>query len=105
MLGFLPPSSSAMFRGPWAALAMMDRPVDRPPVKDTRSTSGWLVSAAPTVAPDPSTRLATPGGAPASSMSRIMAIVVSGVISLGLRTKELPAARAGATFQEAWSNG
>ena len=94
-----------MFRGPSAAAAMMARPVFRPPVKETRSTSGWPVRAAPTVAPEPSTRLATPGGAPASSMSRIMVMVVSGVVSLGLRTKVLPAASAGATFQEAWSSG
>ena len=33
------------------------------------------------------------------------AIVVSGVISLGLITKVLPAASAGAIFQLAWSSG
>ncbi len=103
--GFLPPSSRAMFFTSRAADSMIRRPVPRPPVKDTRSTSGCTVIADPTVAPAPRTRLATPGGAPASSMSRIMAMVVSGVISLGLRTNVLPAASAGATFQEAWSSG
>ncbi len=94
-----------MFFGPSAAAAMMARPVARPPVKDTRSTSGWEVMAAPTVAPEPRTRLATPRGAPASSISRNSAMVVSGVISLGLRTMVLPAASAGATFHEACSSG
>ncbi len=61
--------------------------------------------AAPTVAPGPSTRFATPAGAPASAISRIMWIVESGVVSLGFSTKVLPAARAGATFHEACSSG
>ena len=59
------------------------------------STSG-----APASGPAPSTRLPTPAGRPASSSSRIRWMAVCGVSSLGLRTKVLPAARQGATFQD-----
>ncbi|CAM5528980.1 hypothetical protein SGLAM104S_06971 [Streptomyces glaucescens] len=44
-------------------------------------------------------------GSPASASSPISAMVVMGVISLGLTTKVLPAASAGAIFQLAWSSG
>ena len=105
MCGFLPPSSSATFFTVPAAAAITRLPVARPPVKETRSTSGLSVSAAPTSGPPPSTRLATPAGSPASASSRTRWIVVDGVSSLGLRTKVQPAASAGATFQDACSSG
>lgn len=104
-LGFLPPSSRATFltvtAAAWATLV----PLTRPPVKETRSTSGCSASRAPTVWPGPVTMLATPVGRPASTSRSIRAIVVIGVISLGLITKVLPAASAGAIFQLAWSSG
>ncbi|CAM5621197.1 hypothetical protein SCANM63S_09716 [Streptomyces canarius] len=105
MLGFLPPSSSATFFTVPAAAAISRRPVCRPPVKETRSTSGWSASGAPASGPAPSTRLATPGGSPASASSRTRWIAVCGVSSLGFRTKVLPAASAGATFHAVWSSG
>ena len=105
MLGFLPPSSSATFLTVPAAAAMTLRPVASPPVNETRSTSGLSASGAPAPAPAPSTRLATPAGSPASASRRISRITVDGVSSLGLRTNVLPAARAGATFQDACSSG
>ena len=46
-----------------------------------------------------------PGGTPASSNSRVRAMVVSGVIWAGFMTAVLPAARAGAIFQLIWSSG
>ncbi len=98
-LGFLPPSSSATFFTVAAAAAITRRPVTMPPVNETRSTSGASVSAGPTRSPAPSTRLATPGGTPASVSAVISQIAVDGVSSHGLSTKVLPAASAGATFQ------
>ena len=105
MLGFLPPSSRAIFFTVGAAAAMMRRPVSRPPVKDTMSTSGSVVSGAPTAGPVPRTRLAAPSGSPASASRRMRWMAVWGVSSLGLRMMVLPAASAGATFQAVWSSG
>ena len=76
MFGFLPPSSRATFFTVGAAAAMIVRPVSTPPVKETRSTSGALVIAAPTVAPGPRTRLATPSGSPSSTRVRTSQIDV-----------------------------
>ena len=105
MLGFLPPSSRAIFLTVSAAFAISRRPVSTPPVNDTRSTSGWVDSGAPAVGPAPSTRLPTPAGSPASVSRRIKMIAVDGDSSLGLSTKVLPAASAGATFHDVWSSG
>ena len=105
MFGFLPPSSSATRRTPCAAAAMIFSPVARPPVNEIRSTPACATSAWPTVAPAPSSRFTTPGGIPASSNSPTSATVDSGVSSLGLTTVVLPAASAGASFQEICSSG
>ena len=104
-LGFLPPSSRATRFTVAAAAAMIERPVCRPPVKETRSTSGLSTSGCPAAAPAPVTRFATPGGRPTSVSAFISQTAVDGVSSLGLRTKVLPAARAGATFHEVCSSG
>ena len=105
MFGFLPPSSNATRLMVSAPAFMMARPVATPPVKDTRSTRGSLVSSGPTSAPAPVTRLATPAGSPASVSVSISKIAVDGVSSAGLSTKLFPASRAGATFQATWSRG
>ena len=84
---------------------MMRWPVARPPVNDTRSTRGSSISGAPAFAPAPSTRLADAGGQARLVEQPHQRIAVCGVSSLGLRTKVLPAARQGATFQEACSSG
>ncbi|CAM5566026.1 hypothetical protein SCYAM73S_04885 [Streptomyces cyaneofuscatus] len=84
---------------------MMARPVVSPPVNDTMSTRGSSVSGAPTAAPAPSTRLATPSGSSASTSSPMSRTAVCGVSSLGFRTKVLPAPSAGATFHAVWSSG
>lgn len=104
-LGFLPPSSRATFFTLSAAALATFVPLTRPPVNETRSTWGCSASRAPTVCPGPVTMLAAPSGSPASSSSSTSTTVLSGVISLGLITKVLPAARAGAIFQLAWSSG
>ncbi|CAM5681879.1 hypothetical protein SBADM41S_05403 [Streptomyces badius] len=104
-LGFLPPSSRATFFTVGAAAWATFVPLARPPVKETRSTSGCSESRAPTGSPAPVTRLAAPSGSPASASSLIRCTVESGVTSLGLSTKVLPAARAGAIFQLAWRRG
>ena len=105
MLGFLPPSSSATRRTPCAAEAMIFSPVASPPVNEIRSTPGCATSACPAVPPWPSSRFSTPGGMSASSNSPTRATVDSGVSSLGLITVVLPAASAGASFQEICSSG
>ena len=80
-------------------------PVANPPVNEMKSTSDVSVSAAPSVAPLPWTRLTTEEGTPASSSRWTKAIVDRGVTSLGLATIVQPAPRAGATFQDICSSG
>ena len=104
-LGFLPPSSTATRFTVAADAEMIACPVDSPPVKLTMSTSGCAVSGAPTGRPSPSRMLTTPGGTPASASSRTSSTELSGVTSLGLITQALPAASAGATFQDSCSSG
>ncbi len=84
---------------------MIAAPVAVEPVNETRSTSGWAASAAPTTGPVPVTRLSTPGGRPASSTASKSRYAVSGVSSAGLSTTVQPAARAAATFATTWCSG
>ena len=49
--------------------------------------------------------LTTPGGSPASAQISAKASAVSGVNSAGFSTTVLPAASAGAIFQDSISNG
>ena len=93
--GDLPPSSSetsakfsAEFRTTWRAEL-------GPPVKLTRATSGWEVSARPQGSPWPVTMLTTPGGMPASSISRPNSSIAADACSDALSTTVLPAASAG----------
>ncbi len=75
------------------------------PVNDTIDTSGWLISASPTVRPGPVRTLITPGGIPAAAASSATIREVSGVISAGLRTMVFPAATAGRIFHIAICSG
>jgi hypothetical protein len=77
-------------------------PVSTEPVKATPSTRGSAVIAAPT-SPAPATRLTTPAGRWSRHGASIS--VETGVISEGLQTVALPAARAGASFQASSSSG
>ena len=72
------------------------------PVMEIMSTSGCDARAVPTVGPSPCTRLKTPGGNPASSISSASRRALSGASSLGLRTTVHPAAIAGANFAVIW---
>ena len=61
--------------------------------------------ASPTVIPSPLTILKTPGGTPASCITSVKSIALSGAISVGFNTIVQPAAKAGATLQEIWLIG
>ncbi|MGF6696776.1 hypothetical protein OKW38_001387 [Paraburkholderia sp. MM5496-R1] len=76
----------------------MDLPVATEPVKLIASTSGDCTSASPTTDPAPMTRLATPGGRPASCRIFISSQALPGTSSAGLKMTQLPKARAGAVF-------
>jgi len=98
MVGDLPPSSNDTGIILSAAMWAMCLPVLVPPVNDTRLTNGWRVKASPSSEPLPGSTLISPLGSPASSQMRASCRASSGVISAGLITTALPAARAGATF-------
>ncbi|MNE76071.1 hypothetical protein D3C80_1722840 [compost metagenome] len=98
MVGDLPPSSSDTGIILSAAIWAMCLPVLVPPVNDTRLISGCCVSASPSSEPLPGNTLTRPLGKPASSQICASCRASSGVISAGLITTALPAARAGATF-------
>ena len=81
----------------FAAAVATAMPARVDPVIETSSGMGCSVSAAP-VSRSPQIRLQTPGG----KMSCIFSTIQyddAGVVSDGLRTTVLPAARAGANFQ------
>ncbi|MNL60050.1 hypothetical protein D3C87_1838260 [compost metagenome] len=102
----MPPSSNETGFTPAAATRMMAPPVADSPVKVMASMSGLAVSHSPVeAAPRPWTRLNTPGGTPAASITSASRVAVEGVSSLGLTTTTLPQARAGATFHVISSSG
>ena len=101
MFGLLPPSSSEIFFTLPDASRMISWPVVVSPVNATLPMPSWAAIEAPAVPPGPVTMLRTPGGMPASRASSPRRIAVSGVYDAGFRIAVLPAARAGATFQEA----
>src|SRR6201990_3330434 len=98
MFGDLPPSSIATGLTVAAASSETRRPARVEPVKETMSTPGWAAIASPTTGPVPVTRLKTPAGRPAASITSARRKAFSGVTSLGFRTTVQPAARAGATL-------
>ena len=103
---FLPPSSNDTGFTPAAATRMIAPPVADSPVKVIASISGFAVSHSPVEsAPKPWTRLNTPGGTPALSITSASKVAVEGVSSLGLTTTTLPQASAGATFHVISSSG
>ena len=102
MNGSLPPISRLIRAIRSAQAAAIFLPVSTEPVKATQSTSGLATIAAPT-SPAPATRLTTPGGM--WSKQPASASVESGVTSDGLETVMLPAASAGASFQDSSSSG
>ena len=105
MLADLPPSSRVIRLSVSAAPAAIPRPTSVDPVKAILATRGCSTSRRPHSLPGPGTTLSTPSGIPAASAVRSSSSAVSGVSSAGLRTTVLPAASAGATFQEAITSG
>ena len=96
---FLPPSSRlTRFRRRPARCAIA-LPVTELPVNEMTLTSGLSTIALPTASPEPVTRLTTPGGKPASSMSSTSRVAHSGASELGLNTTVFPATSAGIIFQ------
>ena len=67
MFGLLPPSSWGTRLTVGAAFFATSMPARVEPVKDTMSTPGCELIAAPTPGPSPLTMLNTPGGTPAAS--------------------------------------
>ena len=92
MFADLPPSSRQTRLTVWAAASptLMPAPVD--PVNEIMSTSGWRDRASPTTLPRPMTRLKTPGGVPASSITSAKATPEAGEASDGFSTIVQPAA-------------
>ncbi len=98
----LPPSSRKTFLRVSLAAAMMRRPVGVDPVKVTMSTSGLVVSTAPTSGSDELSTLTTPAGMSVwLAISSPSASVTSGVSGAPLSTTVQPAASAGASFARA----
>src|SRR4029078_9377056 len=97
--GDLPPSSSVTCLSPSAAARATRSPVGTEPVTDTLDTDECDTSAAPT-SPAPCTTLNAPAGSPAAARISASARALNGVSSDGLNTIELPAASAGAAFQQ-----
>src|SRR5690606_33268410 len=67
--GDLPPSSWQTRLTPPAAALAICTPTSVEPVKDTMSTSGWVLKASPITEPRPVTRLNTPAGRPTCSQT------------------------------------
>ncbi len=81
---------------------MIWRPTGVEPVNDTTSTSGCVVSSAPTALSDDVSTFTTPGGmSVASATSLPSASVAHGVSGAPLSTTVQPAASAGASFASA----
>ena len=82
------------------AYCITKRPVAVEPVKAALFTFGLVTNALPNSAPKPLTIFTTPAGSK-SPISSIKIIIEIGVLSAGFRTTQLPAAKAGASFQTA----
>src|SRR3954466_12790179 len=90
----LPPSSRSTGVRLSAAAVMTARPVETPPVNDTKVTPGCATSCRPSSGPGPESTFTTPGGnAAANSASTVS--TVSGHVGGTFTTVVLPAASAG----------
>ena len=88
----------------WLAYCMISRPVVVSPVKAILAMRGVEASGLPASSPKPLTMLRTPGGSRSATRS-IQTRIEAGVCSAGFSTTQLPAASAGASFQQAISSG
>ena len=98
MTAFLPPISSWTLHSRRAARAYRARPTADEPVNEMALIRSSSTSALASASPDPSTRLRTPSGRPASRKHWTTSVAHSGVSDAGLNTTVLPATSAGATF-------
>ena len=103
MTGALPPSSRCTRLRSAAAATATSRPARTDPVIDTICGMSWATRARP-VSRSPQITLNTPGGRNSAAISASRR-VLTGVVSDGFSTIELPAARAGAIFQMAIISG
>ena len=92
MFADLPPSSRQTRLTVRAAASPTLIPAPVEPVNEIMSTSGWGDRASPTTLPRPMTRLKTPGGVPASSITSARATPEAGEASEGFSTIVQPAA-------------
>ena len=83
----------------------MRLPVAELPVNEMTATSGFSTIASPTSAPEPVTRLTTPGGKPASAISSTSSVAQCGVSVDGLKTTTFPVTSAGIIFQHGMAIG
>ena len=91
--GALPPSSSRQRLSCSAHLTATIRPTRVEPVKFTRRTAGWAISASTTSAASSAewaTKLIAPAGSPASAIARATAACVRGHFSEPFSTTVLP---------------
>ena len=102
--GDLPPSSRVTGMILSAAALLMILPTSVDPVKAILAIRSEPDSAAPASSPMPLTMFSTPAGMRSPTRS-IRYRIDAGVCSAGLSTIALPAASAGASFQEAMSSG
>ena len=102
MVGALPPSSSTVRLRP---ISRMICSATCPlPVKLTRATAGWVVSARPT-STSPWTMLKTPSGTPAETAISPSSAATPDPCGWGLRTKVFPAAKAGPNLWQSVPSG
>ena len=84
---------------------LIPSPVAVEPVNEIAFTRSSVTSTSPTSAPEPSTRLTTPSGIPASTSASTSATAHSGVSCAGFRTTVLPQTSALASFQPGMLTG
>ena len=101
--GALPPSSRWVRLRSAAATVATSMPARVDPVIETRSVIGCLTRARP-VSRSPVRTVKAPSGRNSAAISASRT-AVDGVVSAGLSTTVLPAARAGAIFQTAIISG
>ena len=104
MFGDFPPSSSVTGMMFSEAYCIMSRPVLVSPVKAILAILFEEANGFPASIPNPFTTFKTPGGK-ISATNSAKSMIVAGVCSAGLRTTQLPAAKAGANFQAAINKG
>ena len=81
------------------------RPAAVEPVKVSRPTPGWRMSASPASSPSPATTLITPGGIPARATWAAQESTEHAACSAAFTTTVFPAASAAPTFADISDSG